>query len=246
MTSLPPYLFISDIHLDRVAATQLVALKQFLSGLGRAGRVFILGDLFDYWIGDDAALNQDLELADSLRQLPTPPAFQHGNRDFLLGAAFAERAGLELLPEEQCLEGPAGPMLLLHGDSLCTDDVEYQHLRVMLRNRDWQQQFLARPVAERRYEAELLRQRSREAMQTKTADIMDVHPDAVAEAFRRHQVTLMIHGHTHRPGVTRMTVDGQVCSRWVLPSWDDIPGYLWLDADGPQLRTLDDQPYPLD
>jgi len=239
----PTHIFISDLHLEHGNDGRLELLKNLLAGPARYARLFILGDLFDYWIGDDAAAVLGLRVADLLRSMPLLAAFQHGNRDFLLGDNYADLSGLKVLPEEYRWEGPGGPALLLHGDTLCTADVDYQRLRKMLRDPAWQQQFLARPLAERIAEAKRLREISREAMQVKAADITDVHPDAVEAAFRRHQVTLMIHGHTHRPGVERYLIDGQECSRWVLPAWDDKPGYLRIDPSGPRLCTLDGGAY---
>lgn len=246
MGSTPPILIVSDLHLDVEPGPTLSEFLQFLEGPVRAASaLYVLGDLFDYWVGDDAGFAAAEKLADAVSALPLPVSFQHGNRDFLLGNAYAERAGMTLAPEELPVEFEIGEALLMHGDSLCTADTEYLRFRDVVRRPDWQQAFLARPLAERIAEAERLRGISRGAGQMKASDITDVHPDAVAEVLRRHDRSLLIHGHTHRPAIHHFQVDGRPCMRCVLPSWDGVPGYLAVDAHGLRLLTLDGRDYPV-
>ena len=247
MGSASPVLVVSDLHLDQEPDPTLSTFLRFLDGPVRgASALYILGDLFDYWVGDDAGFAAAEQLADALSALPLPVTFQHGNRDFLLGTAYAERAGMKLAPEELPVELEIGEALLMHGDSLCTADTEYLHFRDVVRRPDWQQAFLARPLAERIAEAERVRGVSLGARRTKPSDITDVHPDAVAEVLRSRGCSLLIHGHTHRPAIHHLQVDGRPCTRCVLPSWDELPGYLAVDANGLRLLTLDGQNYPLE
>jgi len=188
----------------------------------------VLGDLFEYWIGDE-----DLEtpfnalIAGFLRRLAdsgTRVRLMHGNRDFLLAQAFCEASGAQLLADPTVIDGT----LLMHGDTLCTDDHDYQAWRHTARSAEWQRAFLAKPLGERRATVQGLRDKSKEVIQAKPAEIMDVNDAAVREAFRRHGVTRLIHGHTHRPGLHRLEVDGRRCERWVLPDWYGRGGYLEL------------------
>jgi len=247
MATAPKTLIVSDLHLDRDPGPTLSKFLQFLEGPVReAAALYILGDLFEYWVGDDAGFPAGEQLADALSALPVPVTFQHGNRDFLLGTAYAARAKMQLAPEVLPVEFAAGNALLMHGDSLCTADIEHMRFRALVRDTEWQQGFLARPLAERIAEAERVRAISREAGQMKASDIMDVHPEAVADVLRSHGRSLLIHGHTHRPAIHHFQVDGRPCMRCVLPSWDELPGYLELDADGPRLLSLDGRNYPVD
>jgi UDP-2,3-diacylglucosamine hydrolase len=241
-----PILVVSDLHLDREHGPALAQFLAFLEGPARAASaLYILGDLFEYWIGDDARFPAAEALAPALARLPCPVTFQHGNRDFLLGADYAARAGMELAPEVLRVEFDGDPALLMHGDTLCTADVDYQRFRKMVRAPAWQQALLARPLAERIAEAERLRTISRDAGTMKADDIVDAHPDAIDEVLREHGLSLLVHGHTHRPAIHRLQVDGRPCLRCVLPAWDELPGYLVLDARGPRLLTLDGRDYPI-
>ncbi len=247
MHSAPPVLVVSDLHLDQEPSPTLSEFLQFLDGPAQgASALYILGDLFEYWVGDDAGFPAAEQLADALSSMPMPVTFQHGNRDFLLGKAYANRAGMELAPEVLPVELEVGRALFMHGDSLCTADTEYLRFREVVRRPEWQQAFLARPLAERIAEAERMRGASRGAARMKPGEIMDVHPDAVAAVLRSHGRGLLIHGHTHRPAIHHFEVDGQPCVRCVLPSWDEVPGYLRVDANGPRLLTLDGGDYPVE
>jgi len=225
-------LFISDLHLSEERPEANERFFQFLEDdAAGAQALYVLGDLFEYWIGDD-----DLEepfnavIVGFFRRLTatgTRLYFMHGNRDFLVGEAFASATGATLLADPSVVDGT----LLMHGDTLCTDDLEYQAWRLTARSADWQREFLAQPLAERRETVHGLREKSKAVIQAKTAEIMDVNDAAVAEALRRHGVTRLVHGHTHRPGRHRLQVDGQHCERWVLPDWYGRGGYLEL-VDG--------------
>ena len=237
-------LFASDLHLhpSRPGVTDL--FLAFLAGPVRAAkRLTLLGDLFDAWAGDDdgdTPLNA--RIGDALAALAgegTVLRFMPGNRDFLLGTAFARRAGLELLPDPSLSQVDGHPTLLLHGDTLCTDDLEYQAFRREVRSPAWQAAFLAQPLAERKAVIDGLRQRSEQEKQVKTMDLMDANTTAVAAAFRHHQVERMIHGHTHRQACHRITVDGRPCERWVLGDWHESHApYLECSAAGWQFRSL--------
>ncbi len=240
-----PVLVVSDLHLDRETDATLDRFLQFLEGPARqASALYILGDLFEYWIGDDAGSTAAGSVATALCALRIPTIFQHGNRDFLLGPDYAQRACMEIAPEELRVDLPAGPALFLHGDTLCTADVDYLRFRALVRDPSWQRQFLSRTLAERVEEAERLRAMSEDAGRMKANEITDVHPEAVADVLRRHGLSLLIHGHTHRPAIHALDVDGRACLRCVLPAWDRLPGYLELTTGGPRLLTLEGADYP--
>ncbi|MFO7954825.1 UDP-2,3-diacylglucosamine diphosphatase [Thioalkalivibrio sp.] len=245
MSPRAPALVISDLHLDREPGPLLEAVLAFLEGPARtASALYILGDLFEYWVGDDAGFPAAERLAAGLKSLDIPVSFIHGNRDFLVGEAYAARAGMQLAPDPLHVALPCGPAVLLHGDSLCTDDTEHMAFRQQVRSGEWQQAFLAHPLEERIRQAEDMRATSRDKSQIKAAAIMDVNDTAVADVFRDADVPLMIHGHTHRPAIHEVSVDGQPRQRCVLPAWDEHPGYLEINAAGPILRRLDGSPYP--
>jgi UDP-2,3-diacylglucosamine hydrolase len=229
-------LFISDLHLseDRPEANE--RFFHFIEhDAAGAHALFILGDLFEYWIGDeDIETPFNAVITGFLRRLAiggTRIAIMHGNRDFLLGEAFAGASGATLLADPSVIDGT----LLMHGDTLCIDDHDYQAWRRTARSEIFQREFLAKPLAERRATVEGLREKSKEVIQAKPADIMDVNDDAVRQALRRHGVTRLVHGHTHRPGRHRLEVDGRDCERWVLPDWYGTGGYLELGGERPRL-----------
>ena len=216
-------LFISDLHLDE-ARPQIVDLfLRFLANEAReADALYILGDLFESWIGDDDDAPLAARVAHALRTLRDSGVsiyFMHGNRDFLLGADYAARAGVELLVDPLVVELGGEHTLLMHGDTLCTDDVEYQKFRTLVRNPVWQAQFLSKPLAERRAFAAQARGESRKQTALKAAEIMDVNQDAVESALRAHAVSRLIHGHTHRPATHRFELDGRAAERIVLGDW---------------------------
>lgn len=215
-------LFISDLHLDPQRPDILREFTGLLEEAASSAKaLYILGDFVEYWIGDDDS-DHGLDVAfDKLRTVgrSMPVYLMHGNRDFLIGAAFADRCGVQLLPDPTVIDLYSEPALLMHGDMLCTDDAEYQSFRKMVRHPQWQSGFLAKPLAERRAIVMNLRQTSREATEEKPEDIMDVNQQAVERTMREHNVRLLIHGHTHRPGVHNFVLDGQPATRIVLGDW---------------------------
>ena len=239
---MPETLFISDLHLDPERPEVIDLLVRFLGGRAAgADALYVLGDLFEYWIGDDDARDGLLPAIEALRRLGdagVPVSFMAGNRDFLVGTGFAESTGCRLLEDPTRLELYGIPTLLMHGDTLCTDDVAYQSLRQQLRDPAWQAGFLALPLAQRRAQAEALRRESREATRGKAADIMDVNAEEVAAAFRQHDVRRMIHGHTHRPAVHELNIDGEAAERIVLGDWYTQGSVLSVTSDGYSLEEL--------
>lgn len=230
--------FISDLHLDpaRPAATR--ALATFLDGHRHCARLFILGDLFEAWPGDDDDSPLALEVTRLLRDFRAAgPALYilHGNRDFLLGAAFCAATGAVLLPDPSLIDLNGEPTLLMHGDSLCTLDADYQAFRRSTRDPAWQAGLLARPLAERRALATRLRADSREATSMKSEDIMDVAPAEVERVMQAHGVRQLIHGHTHRP----MRHETRAGLRWVLGAWEHRGWAIEASAGAIELTNFD-------
>jgi UDP-2,3-diacylglucosamine hydrolase len=238
--SMRPTLFISDLHLSPARPVLVEAFGAFCRGPARAAAaLYVLGDLFDAWIGDDQ-LREPLAagVASALRSVGAagvPVSLMRGNRDLLLGARFAAAAGATLLPDEIVVDLCGTPTLLLHGDELCTDDAAYQRFRTWAHDPARQRRFLALPYFLRGAVVAWMRRKSRQETAVKTQAMMDVNPRAVAEALRSHGVARMIHGHTHRPAHHELAVDGRACERWVLPDWYDRAGYLEADAAGARL-----------
>lgn len=230
-------LFISDLHLapERPEATE--ALQRFLTATAAgAERLYVLGDLFEYWIGDEGlALPMPASVAAAFRALSesgTPVYFMHGNRDFLLGEQFAAAAGMQLLTDPTMVDLYGTRTLLMHGDTLCTDDIEYQKFRAMVRDARWQAAFLAKPVEERIRMAQSVRGESEQAKQVKDLAIMDVAQSSVENTLREHGYPRLIHGHTHRPARHEHRVDGKLCERHVLSDWYEHGSYLICDTEG--------------
>lgn len=237
--------FISDLHLEpaRPASTQL--LFQFLQHIrGQAEALYILGDLFEYWIGDDflatPAGQMVLPILQAFKQVAdsgTPIYLQHGNRDFLLAEQFAELSAITILPEQQLIDLYNQPTLIMHGDVLCTDDVDYQKARVLFRSAQWQQQILAKSIPERLQYAQSLRMQSQQTAQTKQEEILDANQAAIETAMRAAQVKQLIHGHTHRPAIHEFELDGQSAKRIVLGDWYQQGSFLRVDAASMQLSA---------
>jgi UDP-2,3-diacylglucosamine hydrolase len=228
-------LFIADLHLDAERPHIVDLFASLLDGEARrTDALYILGDLFESWIGDDddAALPARIAQAtQALRKAGVPIYFIHGNRDFLLGAAYAARAGMTLIADPTVIELGGERTLLMHGDTLCTDDAEYQKFRALVRNPDWQRQFLSRPLAERRAFAAQARSESRKHTTAAKPEIMDVNQTAVEAAMRAHGVRKLIHGHTHRPATHHFTLDGQPAQRLVLGDWYEHDSVLRESRD---------------
>lgn len=232
-----PTLFISDLHLQPESPHLTRILLELLAGPAtQSDALYVLGDLFDAWPGDDDAGDPfNAPVIAAFRALAgrgVPVFFQHGNRDFLLGEGFARATGGTLLAEEVVVDLHGTRTLLLHGDQLCTDDVAYQQFRAQVRNPAWQQMMLGQPLAARKQLARQLREGSDAAKAGKRMEIMDVNGEAVAAAFRRHGVDRMIHGHTHRPARHVHAIDGRERERIVLADWRGAGAYLAVDAGG--------------
>lgn len=238
-------LFISDLHLEPMRPATTALFLDFLERrASQAEALYILGDLFETWIGDDDDAELGRTVANALRTLTSqdvPTYFLHGNRDFLLGERFAATSGIQLLPESVVIELAGERVLLLHGDTLCTDDVDYQAFRAQVRDPAWQARTLALPLAHRRALAGQMRETSRQSAREKAADIMDVNPAAVDRALRAHGVRWLIHGHTHRPAIHHWTLDGQPARRAVLSDWHDHQGSVLVSDPAAGWRL---EPFP--
>lgn len=234
--------FISDLHLDParpdITSQALAFLAQETRG---ADALYILGDLFEAWVGDDDPEPEKRRVVAAIRALTDaglPCYFMHGNRDFMVGESFAAESGCTLLQDPTVVEVHGTRVILMHGDTLCTDDREYQAFRAMVRNPAWQQAMLAKPLPERLALARHLRENSAASMQGKAEEIMDVNQDAVHAAMRKHGVYTILHGHTHRPAVHRFELDGREAVRIVLGDWYTQGSAVWWGPDGFVLRNL--------
>ncbi|HEY2592156.1 MAG TPA: UDP-2,3-diacylglucosamine diphosphatase [Steroidobacteraceae bacterium] len=235
-------LFISDLHLD---ASRPEITRLFLAFLENeaphADALYILGDLFEAWIGDDDPEPTRARICDALRELTASGVacfVLHGNRDFLLGEEFARRTGCVLLPDPVVAELDGERVLLTHGDALCTGDRAYQELRSTVRDERWQRRFLALPLAVRARLAERARAGSRAHTSRAVPDIMDVDPAAVVAAHRATGARRIIHGHTHRPAIHESTLDGAPAYRIVLGAWYEQGSVLIADSGRYELREL--------
>lgn len=242
-------LFISDLHLEESRPDITNALLNFLHRIrGNCDALYILGDLFEIWIGDDEITELNKVVAQALSELANADSdifLMHGNRDFLIGSEFASRCGASIISEPHIVASGDAQYLLLHGDSLCTDDVEYQNFRRMVREEAWQQQFLSQPLEQRREFARQAREQSRAATAGKDMGIMDVNPHAVQQLLQDTEQVSLIHGHTHRPARHKIklasSIGGQQeASRLVLGDWDKLGWYGEL-RDG----TVDLHSFPL-
>lgn len=235
-----PSLFISDLHLTEERPEANERFIELLEGKARAAdALYVLGDFFESWIGDDdleASFNAVVAgLLGDLARRGVPVYLMHGNRDFLIGERFCAVIGAKLLADPTVHDIQGVRTLLMHGDTLCTDDLDYQNWRRIARSEAWQREFLAKSLAERRRVIVGMREKSKEVVQAKPADIMDVNDGAVAEAMHAHGVTRLVHGHTHRPGRHALTIDGRPAERWVLPDWYGRGGYLEIGRGAPRL-----------
>lgn len=245
MSARAPTLFISDLHLDAARPDITGQFLAFLSRTARAAQaLYILGDLFEVWIGDDDPEPDKARVMDALHELTrsgTACFVMHGNRDFLLGRKFCARTGARLLDDGTVVDLYGERVLLLHGDTLCTDDHSYQRLRRILRNPLSRAAFRVMSLAQRQRLARKLRAGSRahlDTLSTKMPDIMDVNADAVLRTFEHYHVRCMIHGHTHRPAVHSLQVGGNTVTRVVLGDWYTQGSVLRWDASGYELQSL--------
>lgn len=236
-------LFISDLHLSQEHPRSSELFLYFATSIApKAEALFILGDLFEYWAGDDDLADPfHLRITDTLRDLDAHGVrifIMHGNRDFLMDEELGSACNATLLEDPTLLELYGTTTLLSHGDALCTDDTEYQRFREQVRDSDWQTQFLSQPLVQRKAQIGKMRMQSESQKSSKKMALMDVNVDAVNHLLRQHQYPRLIHGHTHRPARHLHHLDGHTCERWVLGDWDsgkaailqcDAQGLSWLN-----------------
>jgi UDP-2,3-diacylglucosamine hydrolase len=235
-------LFVSDLHLQAAMPQTTAAFVDFLElHASRAQQLYLLGDIFEAWAGDDDLDDAyNLRIVEALANLSASGValyWMAGNRDFLAGERFAQRSGAALLPDPFISTIAGKTIVLTHGDAYCTDDAAYMQFRAQVRDPRWQQQFLARPLQERKAIIESLREGSREAQRSKSYEIMDVNAEAIDQLFANSGAATMIHGHTHRPARHERTNGGQTLQRYVLSDWDLDHGqprgdWLAIDAAG--------------
>lgn len=236
--------FISDLHLSPQTPALTALLKRLLKEWQKDAEVlYILGDLFEAWAGDDQ-LEEPFyaEVAGLLKAASTHYRifFIHGNRDFLIGPAFAKAAGVTLLDDNTLIDLYGQKILIAHGDALCTDDAAYQQFRSMVRDPQWQKNFLALPLAARLQQAADARKESSSQKKGKSMDIMDVSQGAVDTLIRSKKYAVMIHGHTHRPAVHEWELEDNACERWVLPNWEgEEGGFMRADSAGWEMETVE-------
>lgn len=235
-------LFISDLHLEAERPEIGEQFLAFLQGPARdADALYILGDLFEVWVGDDDPSPYFAGIKAAIRALSdsgVPVYFMHGNRDFSIGEQFARETGVTLLQDPHAMELHGEKVLLSHGDVLCTDDVEYQQVRAMTRNPEWLAMMLSKSFEERQAFAIQARQQSMARGDALQEEIMDVNQDAVAAIIREHGVDVLLHGHTHRPAVHPLHVDDRKVHRIVLGDWYDQGSLVEWDEDGPRLDEM--------
>jgi UDP-2,3-diacylglucosamine hydrolase len=235
-------LFISDLHLE---ADRPGIGEQFIAFLedeaSHAEALYILGDFFEAWVGDDDPDAYYASIKIALRQLVdlgVPVYFMHGNRDFMVGERFAEETGVTILPDPSPAEFYGKSVLLSHGDALCTDDTEYQQVRLMTRDPEWQAMMLEKPLQERLAIAAHARAQSKARNAGLPEEIMDVNPDAVVSLIEDHDVEVLLHGHTHRPAIHEVAVGDRFALRVVLGDWYEHGSILRWDEDGLDLSEL--------
>jgi UDP-2,3-diacylglucosamine hydrolase len=235
-------LFISDLHLEEDRPDIAEQFLWFLETEAmHAAALYILGDLFEYWVGDDDPNEHYTWIKQALRKLTrknVPVKFMHGNRDFMIGEKFAEEAGIEILPDPQVIKLHGTAVLLSHGDTYCTDDLEYQTVRKMTRDPAWQATMLKKSLEERLSFAAQARAASLAHGGAINEEITDVNQDAIETAMREAGVSVMLHGHTHRPAVHEFSLDGHPARRIVLGDWFEQGSVVRWYEDGPVLVRI--------
>jgi UDP-2,3-diacylglucosamine hydrolase len=227
------WLFISDLHLDPECPEIIHLFERFVDEIAiHADRLYILGDFLEYWLGDDdkaAGLDAAFKSLKKLSDSGTDVFFMAGNRDFLVGETLAQKCGFKIIDEPyiETIHGQAA--LLMHGDTLCTDDVAYQSFRAVVRNKKWQDEVLSKSLEERQQLAQSMRTQSKQANTEKTEYIMDVNQDAVLACMQQHSVNLLIHGHTHRKAIHHFEINQQPATRIVLGDWHEQGCYLRIN-----------------
>ncbi|MDH5423820.1 MAG: UDP-2,3-diacylglucosamine diphosphatase [Gammaproteobacteria bacterium] len=219
----PEILFISDLHLSPDRPHIIKLFSRFVNERAiYAGALYILGDFFEYWIGDDDpadGLESVFTAFDTLKKNKTPVYFMHGNRDFLIGSDFEQRAHCQIIPDPQTITINQQAVVLMHGDSLCTKDIKYQEFKTLVRSETWQKMFTEKTLAERKSIVASLRKTSQSETSIKDEVIMDVDRQAVEDLFHTYKNNYLIHGHTHRPDIHQLTVDNKAVTRIVLGDW---------------------------
>ena len=242
---MPHTLIISDLHLSAAHKHSMAAFRRFIATTApQAEALYILGDLFEYWAGDDDMHDSfHAEVTGALRSLAASGVkvyLMHGNRDFLMADELASACNATLLDDPTLLDLYGTPTLLSHGDALCTDDNTYQVFRTQVRSTAWRQQFLAQPLEQRKEQIEQLRQQSDLEKSRKQMSIMDVNSESACNLLRNYGYPRLIHGHTHRPARHLHHVDGRTCERWVLGDWDSKANALRCDSSGIKRVTIPD------
>lgn len=236
------YCFISDLHLEKGNKVRTEAFFRFLKELPKeTERLYILGDFFESWIGDDEDNDFIKEVKKNLSNLSQKSIqtfFINGNRDFLLGDIFAKETGIKILKDPTAETMFNKRILLMHGDTLCIDDTDYQAFRKLTRDKSWKKDFISKTLQERREIAKDLREKSKEATSQKKEDIMDVSQQEVERIIQEHNVDILIHGHTHRPDTHDLSLNGNQAQRIVLGDWDQYGWYIWMDSDSCELKSF--------
>lgn len=233
-------LLISDLHLEESRVDLTNAFLDFLQNRARgADALYILGDFFEVWLGDDHDTPFNRRIITALSALDIPKFLMHGNRDFLMGDAFCAAAGMTLLPDPSIVRLAGKRVLLMHGDSLCTMDQEYMAVREMLRDPAFQADFLSKSIAERDAFARSARAQSKEHTRQSATEIMDVTPSEVVRVMADQDVDMMIHGHTHRPKMHDLEVHGRPAQRMVLGDWDKLGWYIEADHGAFALHSFE-------
>ena len=228
--------FISDLHLERIESPITNIFTAFLDDLNQNDSLYILGDLFESWIGDDNVSELSQYISDRLLMLSERDisvAIMHGNRDFLIGEDFCKASSIELINDPRIIEIDTKKVMLTHGDELCTDDNEYQAFRSVVRNPLWQKDFLNFPISKREKIAGEAKDASKDSKENKAMEIMDVNTDAVLKAFNDQNIEIMIHGHTHRPNIHKVSNEGKNLTRYVLGDWSKNSAIIlkWNEAE---------------
>ena len=235
-------LFISDLHLEANSPEIGKQFLAFLEGEARdADTLYILGDLFEFWVGDDDPNEHYAAMKSAMRALVdsgVPVFFMHGNRDFMIGADFAHETGVQILPDPHPVELYGTSVLLSHGDAMCTDDVEYQQIRAMTRNPEWQAMMLTKSLAERLAFAAHARTESQSKNESSNGEIVDVNQDEVVKMIAEHGVEVLLHGHTHRPAVHDVDLGDRRAKRIVLGDWYEQGSVLRWDENGYSLDVM--------
>ena len=228
--------FISDLHLERIESPITNIFTAFLDDLNQNDSLYILGDLFESWIGDDNVSELSQYISDRLLMLSDRDisvAIMHGNRDFLIGEDFCKASSIKLINDPRIIEIDTKKVMLTHGDELCTDDKEYQAFRSVVRNPLWQKDFLNFPISKREKIAGEAKDASKDSKDNKAMEIMDVNTDAVLKAFNDQNIEIMIHGHTHRPNIHKVSNEGKNLTRYVLGDWSKNSAIIlkWNEAE---------------